>query len=218
MGRSDSNIFGDVSGRVGNLVFYKLNGKTVVRIRPAGRKKKTTARQKENQTDFRHIMRYMQCLNGIVNTGYYDVTEGRFTFHSALSANLIAYREAGKPEGAEWLKLSEGSRSGADDVQLESLGAGRFRVSWNPTADPNSGNTDTAYVVALNNTTLRAYGVQSATAFRNQGEVALEVRRASPGDEIYFFIFFQNVDGSFRRKSPANISCSQFIGMVVMPE
>lgn len=33
-------LFGEFSGRIGNLIVYELNGQTVIRSRPAGPQKK----------------------------------------------------------------------------------------------------------------------------------------------------------------------------------
>ncbi|MBE0651136.1 MAG: hypothetical protein IH595_09875, partial [Bacteroidales bacterium] len=130
MARSDASILGDFTGRIGNVIVYKLNGKTVMRIRPAGGKKKPSPKQKQNRDDFTHVMKYMRSLNRTINTGFYDVTNGRFAFHSAFSANLKAYKAAGKPAGLEWLKLSEGTRTGAENLQIEALDNERFKVIW----------------------------------------------------------------------------------------
>ncbi|MBE0650706.1 MAG: hypothetical protein IH595_07670, partial [Bacteroidales bacterium] len=130
MARSDASILGDFTGRIGNVIVYKLNGKTVMRIRPAGGKKKPSPKQKQNRDDFTHVMKYMRSLKWIINTGFYDVTNGRFAFHSAFSANLKAYKTAGKPGGLEWLKLSEGTRTGAENLQIEALDNERFKVIW----------------------------------------------------------------------------------------
>jgi len=218
MARSDASILGDFTGRIGNIVVYKLNGKTVMRMRPAGGKKKPTPKQKQSRDDFAHVMKYMQSLNQIINTGFYDVTNGRFTFHSALSANLKAYKEAGKPEGAEWLKLSDGKRDGAEDAHVEPLEGNHFKITWGkPLVEGWRSNADRVYVVAVNSTDKGYHYVQSENAQRKQGEVVLEVLMSEPGDEIYFFIFFQNVSGSLHKKDPRNVSPSQFVGKVVMP-
>jgi len=217
MARSDASILGDFTGRIGNLVVYKLNGKTVMRIRPAGRTKKVTPRQKENREDFKYVMQFMQRLKPVINTGFHDVTQGRFAYHSAFSANLKAYKEAGKPEGLEWLKISEGTRDGAEDLKVESLGGARFKVSWgDPSGEGWSSFGDRVYVAALINSD-NNYHSENHNVLRKQGEVNIEVYQASPGDEIYFFIFFQDVEGSLHKRNPRNVSASQCVGKVVMP-
>jgi hypothetical protein len=217
MARSDASIFGDFSGRIGNVIVYKLNGKTVMRIRPAGRTKKTTPVQKQNREDFAHVMKFMQNLKPVLNTGFYDVTKGRFAFHSAFSANLKAYKEAGRPAGPEWLKLSEGTRNGAENPQVEPLGKARFRISWGePSIAGWWAGNDRVFVVAFF-IGERNYYSESRYALRSQGEVVMEVIQASPGDTIHFFLFFQDVEGSLRKRNPRNVSSSQWIAKVVLP-
>jgi len=219
MARSDASILGDFTGRIGNVIVYKLNGKTVMRIRPAGGKKKPTPKQKQSREDFAHVMKYMQSLNQILNTGFYDVTNGRYAFHSAFSANMKAYLDAGKPEGAEWLKLSEGKGAGAEELHLEPLEGNLFRITWGkPLGEGWWSHNDRVFVVAVNSTNELRPFTQSQTALRNQGEATIDVFQSSPGDEIHFFIFFQDVDRSLRRKNPRNVSSSQWVGKMVMPE
>ena len=218
MARSDASILGDFTGRIGNLVVYKLNGKTVIRTRPAGRKKKITPAQKQSREDFTYVMQFMQRLRQIINIGFYDVTQGRFAYHSAFSANLKAYKEAGRPAGLEWLKLSEGKRDGAEDLKVEPLGEARFKISWGkPSGEGWAGNRDRVYVVAVKKSEKRPYD-EMVKAERYQGEITLEVSISEPGDEIHFFLFFQDVAGSFHKKNPRNVSSSQWIGKVVMPK
>ena len=217
MARSDGSIFGDFTGRIGNLVVYKLNGKTVIRIRPNTTKRKPTERQKQSRDDFAHVMHYVRSLRQIVDAGYYDVSQGRHAFHSALSANLKAYKAAGRPEGAEWLKLSEGTRAGAEALQLEPLENNRYRITWGKAMDGyRQSRTDRVVVVALNNSDGHHRYSESQQALRGQGKTTVDVQVVSPGDEIYFFIFFQDVDGSLRKKYPVNVSSSQFIGKAVI--
>lgn len=70
MARSDTSILGDFTGRIGNLVVYKLNGKTVIRIRPAGRTKKITPAQKQSREDFAYVMQFMQRLDRLSTPGF----------------------------------------------------------------------------------------------------------------------------------------------------
>jgi len=219
MARSNASIFGDFSGRIGNLVVYKLNGKTVIRIRPNTTKRKPSELQKQNRDDFAHVMGYIRGLRQIVDSGYYDISEGHYAFHTALSANLKAYKADERPVGAQWLKLSEGTRAGAEDLQLEALENNRYRITWGKAIGGyRESRNDRVIVVALNNSDSRHLYSESQTALRGQGATTVDVQVVSPGDEIYFFIFFQDVDGSLRKKNPENVSCSQFIGTAIIAE
>ncbi|MBE0637027.1 MAG: hypothetical protein IH598_00730 [Bacteroidales bacterium] len=216
MARANTGILGDFSGRIGNIVVYKLNGKTVMRMRPSGSKKKATPGQQQSRDDFSHVMKYMQRLKDVVNTGFYDVTEGRFAFHSALSANLNAYRLAGKPASAEWLKISEGDRSGAQEVQLEQFEDGTFKITW---GQPEEGKkwsaTDRVVLAIVNNTGKRISFTPKQSVLRNQGGITFSLLDATPGDELHFFIYFHDADGSLRKKDRRNVSPSQWVGKVV---
>lgn len=99
----------------------------------------------------------------------------------------------------EWLKLSEGKRDGAEDLKVEPLGEARFKISWGkPTGEGWSGNLDRVYVAAVNKSEERPYD-EIVKAERHQGEITLEVSISEPGDEIHFFLFFQEKVASIRK-------------------
>ncbi|WP_191321963.1 hypothetical protein [Algoriphagus aquimarinus] len=52
MGIIHSSLLGTINGSMGNLVFYQLNGKTVVRQKPGPRKKPASERQLYQQKAF----------------------------------------------------------------------------------------------------------------------------------------------------------------------
>ena len=51
MGKVTDGVLGGISGKVGNLVFYQVDGETLVRTKPGGRSG-TSALQSYNQQAF----------------------------------------------------------------------------------------------------------------------------------------------------------------------
>lgn len=216
MARSESGLFSDFTGRIGNLVVYKLNGKTVVRTLPSVPTKPPTALQQQARNDFSHVMKYMQALKPVVSVGYREVARGRSAFHAALSHNLKAYREAGKPTDAGWLILSDGTRAGASNLHLENSGNNQFRITWGdpPTAKPHS-NGDRVYVVAVSNSGPLSGYTLNHSSHRQDHEVVITLNGIDTGAHLRFFIFFLDEHGALRKKDPRNISRSSYVGEAV---
>ncbi len=217
MARSESGLFSDFTGRIGNMVVYKLNGKMVVRSLPAAPVKPPTAMQQQARTGFAHVMQYMQALKPVVSTGFRETARGRSAFHAALSANLKAWREAGRPAGAGWLILSHGTRAGANDLHLENSAGSRFRITWgDPPADKPHSAGDRAYVVAVSNSGPAPVYTLNRSSRRQDHEAIIAPAGTVPGDHLGFYIFFLDEQGALRKKDPRNVSRSSFVGEAVV--
>lgn len=216
MAQSNSNIFGDFTGKLGNLVIYKLNGKTVARTKPRPKKDKPTVAQQEARNDFKHVMKLVQTLKPLVHIGFRDVSEGQLMFHTALSVNLKAYRQAGKPAGLDWLKLSKGMRAGAADLNVMPITENSFEINWGKATDEqNYADHDRVYAVAVFADREQVYYTYSRNAQRSNRSVTLEIQPVSTGTEIHFFVFFMDTEGSLQKKTPVNISDSQWAGSLI---
>ncbi|NCC73587.1 MAG: hypothetical protein EOM06_09330 [Sphingobacteriia bacterium] len=218
MAPSKNGFFGDFTGRVGNIIVYKMNGKTVMRARPSRVKKNPTALQQQSRNDFAHVLKYMQTLKKTINTGFQDVSTDRSAFHTAMSGNLRAYLESGRLAGSEWLIVSKGKRAGAKEVQIEATGGNSFKITWGtPEAGKKWSDHDRVNLVTVKTTGTKIYSTLNRTALRMNGETVIEVNDVATGDEIHFFIFFDDADGSLHRHHPQNVSDSIWIGKATQP-
>jgi hypothetical protein len=67
MARMNNGILGGISGSLGNLIFYKLNGKTVVRQKPGPRKYVPSEPQVFQQKSFAAGQKFLTPLRTILN-------------------------------------------------------------------------------------------------------------------------------------------------------
>jgi hypothetical protein len=213
MAITGEGIYGDFTGRLGNLVFYRLKGKMVVRTMPQRRKGITSPALKKSQDNFALVMKIMQALKSFVKPGFHAFADpDQSAFHAAKSYNLKSRRSSENPGPEHWLSLSVGERAGAESLGLELKGQ-KVVVSWqgNTAGKPSSGR-DMVLLGALNTTTMAVtdslYEVQ-----RNTGSATLSLPGAKEGEKILVYIAFQNVAGMDSRDLK-NISTSQLAGII----
>lgn len=209
-------LVSEFKGRFGNAVIYKLNGKTVMRTLPFGKRKKAQGKQRQYQQDFAWVMKHMQKVKPFISQGFFHVAEGRSPFHTALSVNLKRYREAGMPTSPEWLLLSQGSLAGVTDLILDKPDNGTIVLHWgNPETGTVSAADDVVMVLALNSRTLNSTR-ETSSVNRSAGQLTMQLPEIKKGDEVHFFITFRNLFHPSYRKNPNEISTSQWAGKVII--
>lgn len=210
MAYTEEGFLGDFHGRLGNLVVYKLKGKTVIRTLPSKKRGPAKGRLKASQSRFSQIMNVLKGIQSYVKTGFYDVSDGAYVFQRALAANIECYMASEDPADYHWLLLSKGERAGAQDLALE-MGEGQATVRW---GEPEAGKpfdpTDRVMLLALNTTTLESTENTNA-AIRNQGQAGIALPPAKAGEKVLVSISFMDLAGSLLTCDPKNISTSQLL-------
>ena len=201
-------LFGEFSGRIGNLIVYELNGQTVIRTRPGGPQKKATGKRKQYQDDFRHVMKLMQIAKHIVKIGFAEDGKKGTGFKKALGENLKKYRSLGRPESLEWLELSRGTLSGAAEFSSELLADGQLKISWTGTEEGKpSYDEDQLLVLLVNETTLKPLRL-GYTYSRKDGHLVVQAPPQKDGESLRVFVSFY-LPELFGKSSKPLISNSQ---------
>jgi hypothetical protein len=210
MAFSQEGLLGDFSGRIGNLVVYKLKGKTVIRSMPAVKRGPARGRLKETQEGFSRVMTVLRGMKAFVKMGFHDFAGGDYVFQKALSENLKRYHAAGGPAGLDWLLLSAGERAGAQQLSLE-LNETTATIKWGePEPEKPWGDDDTVMALALNTTSLEST-FKTSVARRSQGQATLPLPPKKEGEQIRVFVAFMNMEGRMLKPSLKNISDSQWV-------
>ncbi len=211
MAFTKEGFLGNFKGQLGNTVVYEMYGKTVIRSKPAYKRRPAKGALKQAQTDFSRVMKIMQAARSVIRLGFRDVAEGRSAFHTAMSANLVNYRNAENPEDLHWLVVSQGERAGALEVTMEVRGD-KATITW---GDPEPGKpykmNDQVLLMTINDKTLHTTDkVQAAKRSEKIAEIVLPA--VKEGENILVFIAFYNPFEALARKSPSNFSKSQVVG------
>ncbi|MBB2149091.1 DUF6266 family protein [Pedobacter gandavensis] len=125
---------GHLNGKVGNLVFYMLNGQPVVRL--IGRKGKPSILQLANYQGMAVTTKLLSRMGGFIKLGY--GLQARGTVHNAHNlATSYHKKQALKGEypnisiDYSKVKLSQGLMSETKDLKINKVSGG-LEISWDP--------------------------------------------------------------------------------------
>lgn len=156
MARLNHPFLGQISGKLGNLVIYQLNGKTVVREKPQWKKSyQPTDLQRLYQQKFKLATAALRPLNKVLDSGYGEfVTPTKKGFHLALSQTLKSGMH--ESQGAvsveyEFILLSSGVVSPVLNLQTEWIGARQLLLLWESQGNQgNAKDSDLSWIVVYN--------------------------------------------------------------------
>jgi len=105
-----NDIYGnDVTGKVGNVSFYKLRGKTVMRSLPGKRRKQQTPKQLRNQNRFQEIRKFCNLFKHVVIPQIWNgVATTSSGYHLFMKSNSAAFDEDGMLTDPQKIILSKG--------------------------------------------------------------------------------------------------------------
>jgi len=200
-------LFGEFSGRLGNLIIYELNGQTVIRTRPAGPQKKATGKRKAYQNDFRHVMKLMQMAKIIVRLGFAEEHKKGTGFKKALGYHLKKYRSLERPEPLDWLELSQGDLSSALEYSSQITIDHKVKISWNGTEEHKKSYDNDRLLVLLVNEKTHETSHLYQYVYRYQGSLIMDLPPHQPEESIRAFVSFYQ-DKNYNQLSKNMISNS----------
>ncbi|MEE4177595.1 MAG: DUF6266 family protein [Bacteroides sp.] len=208
MAYTRKGFLGEFQGRIRNMVIYQMNGKTIVRNKPSGRRGPASPALQAAQGKFARVMNVVQGVKPFLQAGFRDVAGGRYVFQRALSENLARYDQSAAPETLDWLTMSLGERAGARDLIL-TIDGNTGQVSW---GEPEEGKpysaTDQVLMLALNTTTLDATDNYNAGQ-RSKGQATIKLPPVKEDEKIRVYVAFRDLEGTNDGYSLNNISSSQ---------
>ncbi|WP_316751428.1 DUF6266 family protein [Pedobacter gandavensis] len=140
---------GHLNGKVGNLVFYMLNGQPVVRL--IGRKGKPSTLQLANYQEMAVTTKLLSGMGGFIKLGY--GLQARGTVHNAH--NLATSYHKKQALTGEYpniridyskVKVSQGHMPETADLKIEKL-AGGLEITWDPTPTTDLQHNDSVMVM-----------------------------------------------------------------------
>lgn len=186
---------GEISGTIGDKVYYQLNGKTVVRNRPAKRRWVPTPGQAKSQQRFGCVIHYCQKFKyTVIPLVWNKLTPANSGWSCFVKANSPAFDQEGIPSDVRLLRLSAGkltlpldftAQRNADDPSV-------VEVSWKKNFSMGGVLLwdDLMAVSAAHH----VYSPIVTTAIK-RGDLAGSFHLpAIPGDATHLFLFFASAD------------------------
>lgn len=129
-----NGVLGNFSGKLGNLVFYSLKGKPVVRSR-SKITKPPSEKQLENQMSLRVVIAFLKPMMEFIQLGFAAMAEGtgKSAYNLALGYNKKQAVGGVYPDlemDYAQVLVSQGEMDGVDDPRVE-LTSGSLDFSWN---------------------------------------------------------------------------------------
>lgn len=195
MARVLSLLRGEIAGKIGDKVYYQLNGQTVVRNRPSKTKWTFTAKQVQSQQRFKSIIHYCQKFkHSVIPLVWNKVRESSSGWSLFLKTNAPAFNSDGVPVDVGKLQLSTGKltlplqftahRKAGDPSVIE--------VSWNRNLSMG-GILLWDELMAISSVNDEYSPILSTGIIRGdlQGSFLLPVLKA---EATHLFLFFASID------------------------
>ncbi|MFC5623290.1 DUF6266 family protein [Algoriphagus winogradskyi] len=205
MGIIHSSLLGTINGSMGNLVFYQLNGKTVVRQKPGPRKKPASERQLYQQKAFsigqKFVTPLREALNFTMKKKGSSFESGTNRTLSWLIKNAILPEEKNPILYPERVKVSKGWLVGLEQGLAVREGTS-IRITWQPNAWQGSGrDEDSLFVIAYVPESKRVYTLYKGN-YRKTGVQVLELPWSEPElGQVFVYAAFYAQDGCIREFS-----------------
>jgi hypothetical protein len=146
-------LLSGMTGQVGNMVIYKVNGQTIIRRKPERKQPyKASNLQRFNQLAFREVQQFLLPLKDLLEFGFGEYTEGmKKGIHQAMS---LAMRHAVTGEDDKVIlhktevKVSDGDLPLPLDIRLVRESESQLRIDWDSAGSMgNARVTDQSWVV-----------------------------------------------------------------------
>lgn len=189
-------FLGRISGKLGNLVIYQLNGTTIVREKPQWKKSyQPSALQLLYQQKFKKATEALRPLGKLLDLGYGEfITPTRKGIHLALSQTLKSAMVETEEEprvNFEAVLISTGFVSPFENYRLEWLDERKIQLHWDFLGNyGNTRDTDQTWIVLYNPDQGIAEEYQESVFRRSQvQEVLLSPRLDLSGAFMYLSFY-----------------------------
>lgn len=144
---SDLKLLNGITGKVGGLVFYQMNGKTIIRKRPQKLNKKQSPRQAYQRKAFALGQRFLtpikEELNFTFQTQHGQLKKGIHEVLSQVLHSAISNHKGSPVLEPKEVLISRGQLDGVRNGNLEKLTEGNYRLTWDSrtwTGSPRDGD------------------------------------------------------------------------------
>jgi len=212
MGKANDGMFGGVTGKVGNLVGYYLNGKYILRSGPGKRRKKAKSGERENRKKFGIAQAWLKPICFFVRVGFKNYGTSTGGYKAAISYTLLNAMAGEYPNqyvDPELVQVSGGDLDFPEVVSMELEAGNVLRFHWSA-ASENGDDYDQAMLLAYDEKGKNIVGKETA-AMRVTGTDILPLHPGVSGTTYHVYIGFVAQDRSRQSKS-------KYLGKIIIPE
>lgn len=193
MGKVTEGLLGGISGKVGNLVFYQVNGQTLVRTKPGVGMGTTSSLQNYHQQAFALAQEFLSPLKKEIAIGFGAFKTG--TKRGIDRAKSLLLKNAIYPsEGLPLLQpqkvlVSSGDLTGVSGALFTEIESGKFRIEWRVNSwDGSARDGDKTFVVIYDTSEPRVFSIQGE-GYRKDGFQDVQLPWSSIEDAAVYVYF-----------------------------
>lgn len=217
MGKAPDGPSGPVSGKVGNLVYYTVNGEGFVRHTPGKRTGKKTKKEKNNTSGFTKAQAFLTPLKDLLKVGYKDYGTKTGGYRGALSYALKNAVRGEFPDryiDPALVRVCGGDLHFPLNTEIVLEAGNELRFNWSPESGDNGNPYDQVFMLAYAlPDEKRRLGTKvgvSTGALRMSGTDSLQLSARKEAVEYHVYMGFIAKDRSCQ-------SHSQYMGTVLVP-
>lgn len=197
MGTIKQGVFGELSGKVGNVVGYKRKGVNRLRIQAANINNPRTPKQQRQRGKISIAANFLKTINPYIRIGYKNYANGNMTYNAAMS--YIMKRAITEETGTNALDfkrvmVSIGFLMTVTDA---TVGIEDELIIFHWTDNSGIGNaesTDIAMPLVYNKEReIAIYDTNAATRADTQAQICLP--KEWSGDTMIFYLSFRSANG-----------------------
>ncbi|MFC5623624.1 DUF6266 family protein [Algoriphagus winogradskyi] len=201
MGKVTDGLLSGISGKVGNLVFYQVNGETLIRTKPGVGGGSSSPLQTYHQKAFSLVQEFLSPVKKEIAIGFaaYKIgtKRGIDRAKSLLLKNAIYPIEGIPVLQPEKVLVSSGDLTAVSGAVLTTTEPGRFRIEWRVNSwDGSARDGDKTFVVLYDTEEPRVFSIQGE-GYRKDGFQEVQFPWVSiEGAAVYvYFSFYSERSG-----------------------
>ncbi len=218
MARITNSILEGLSGSVGDLVFYKVGGKTYSRRKPGKQsnatKAKTSPSKRRSQSVMNQTHAFLRNIAHILRFGYQTHTDGASRpYHAAVSyTSKNCFKEEGKSKVLDisLVKVSLGSLMGPQDPKAVRVEGG-VEFSWTDNSGQGSAKESDRSFIVLHGTEKNGSEWEFLGSSRSIGKHKLLFKNIHSSTKWHAWIAFSQENPWTKKRT---LSDSVYLGIV----
>lgn len=190
------------SGRMGDIIFYVMNGKTYARHAPdPGKRKPLTEKQRGMNVRFRAVQWMYRVFRAEVSPEIWRAAgreAGKTASNLFHSTNCACFDAEGRLADPEGFQFSAGSLLLPRDIAVEAAEGGRFRVTWTEERELTTACGDDLLRVGVIPETdaLTALPAEAVSGRRADGTGVFALPEICAGTVCHAYVYFERADGT----------------------
>ncbi|MBQ8225314.1 MAG: hypothetical protein IJZ86_08205 [Bacteroides sp.] len=197
MGTVDNGLLGGVSGKVGNLVGFRRNGKNLIRVQAARINDARTPKQLKQRRKVVLVIEFLKPLMPFIHIGYKNYAQGRSAYNAATSylmKRCMTENGAGEPcIDLQRVMLSIGFLNGVEKAEVLRIGD-KLNFSWIDNSGVGNAESEDKVLLVVYNLQKRASLFQLDVAKRADGKAGLKLPKGWSKDELMTYVTLRSAD------------------------